>query len=128
MDGMVMRSIYLAPLEDGQLRQLAHDLHVSKSDLIRSAIGAKLKEWLQDETDRSVLADLEFGLRDPAGRNDPRFGSSKAAAVKAVAVKRRESRGRDAGDQIGAKSETTKSVRRKGKQPDGQEAHLAMSE
>ena len=31
---MILRSVYLRPSEDGQLRQLAHELNVTKSDLI----------------------------------------------------------------------------------------------
>lgn len=64
MEDMVMRSVYLRPSEDGQLRQLAHELHVTKSDLIRSAIGVKLREWLDSNSKDVVLRDLAFGRRD----------------------------------------------------------------
>lgn len=58
---MVMRSIYLPPRQDSQLRQLAHDLKVTKSELIRSAIGVKLKDWLASNSNELVLSDLAFG-------------------------------------------------------------------
>jgi hypothetical protein len=62
---LVMRSVYLRPTEDSQLRQLAHEFKVTKSDLIRSAISVKLKEWLQSEGSVDlILHDLTFGRRD----------------------------------------------------------------
>ncbi len=51
VDDMVMRSVYLWPKQDSQLRQLAHELNVSKSDLIRSAISIKLRDWLESNDD-----------------------------------------------------------------------------
>ena len=63
-DDLVMRSVYVRNLEDAQLRQLAHDLQATKSDLIRAAISLKLKEWLSDNGRTKVKADLEAGLRD----------------------------------------------------------------
>jgi hypothetical protein len=65
---MVMRSVYLRPAEDAQLRDLAFSLSVTKSDLIRSAIGVKLAEWLAGGEDE-VRRDLESGRRlSPAER------------------------------------------------------------
>jgi hypothetical protein len=63
-DDMVMRSIYVRPLEDAQLRQLAHNLNVTKSDLIRSAIRIKLSEWLGDNSGKKALKDVREGLRE----------------------------------------------------------------
>lgn len=62
-DEMVMRSVYLRPVEDAQLRQLAHELNVTKSDLIRSAIGAKLREWLLPDSADQIARDLQLGRR-----------------------------------------------------------------
>lgn len=60
---MVMRSVYLRPEEDAALRQLAFEIEVSKSDLIRSAISAKLEQWLQSNSMELVLKDVELGKR-----------------------------------------------------------------
>lgn len=66
VDDFVMRSVYLRPSEDTQLRQLAHDLNVTKSDLIRSAISVKLREWLKSNSRELVSRDLESGRREVA--------------------------------------------------------------
>lgn len=63
---MVMRSVYLRPEEDAQLRQLAFHLQVTKSDLIRSAISTKLVEWLKSGDPELVFRDLEHGRRPTA--------------------------------------------------------------
>lgn len=60
---MVMRSIYLRPEEDAALRQLAFEIEVTKSDLIRSAISAKLEQWLESDSTELVLKDVELGKR-----------------------------------------------------------------
>lgn len=62
-EDMVMRSIYLKPSDDTELRQLAHDKRVTKNDLIRSAIIAKLKEWRDANSDETLEADLALGRR-----------------------------------------------------------------
>lgn len=62
-DGMVMRSVYLRPQDDTKLRQLAHEKQVSKNDLIRSAVAAKLTEWEQANSDEKLDQDLELGRR-----------------------------------------------------------------
>jgi Arc/MetJ-type ribon-helix-helix transcriptional regulator len=83
MDEMVMRSVYLGPLEDSQLRQLAHELQVTKSDLIRTAIKAKLKQWLDAEDDQVVINEIEVGRRGGAARNsDSEDISAKVAAAR----------------------------------------------
>lgn len=64
MEDMVMRSVFLRSSEDGLLRQLAHELHVTKSDLIRSAIGVKLREWLDSKDTALVMRDLAIGRRE----------------------------------------------------------------
>ena len=63
-EDLVMRSIYLRPIEDAQLRQLAVDLNVTKSDLVRAAVGIKLKEWLADNSKTKAAEDVAVGLRD----------------------------------------------------------------
>ncbi len=66
---MVMRSVYLRPDEDTKLRQLAFELNVTKSDLIRSAISVKLVEWLKSNDPDVILRDVEQGRRlTPAER------------------------------------------------------------
>jgi hypothetical protein len=57
-EDQVMRSIYLKPCDDTELRQLARDKRVTKNDLIRSAIIAKLKEWREANGDETLEADL----------------------------------------------------------------------
>ena len=49
---LIMRSVYLTHKEDAALRQLALRLNVTKSDLIRTAVCAKIDEWfdLPDQT------------------------------------------------------------------------------
>lgn len=66
MEDMVMRSVYLRPQQDGNLRQLAHELNVTKSDLIRAAIATKLVEWLSSKDSEAIRRDIEHGLRDRA--------------------------------------------------------------
>ncbi len=78
-DEMVMRSVYLRPAEDSQLRQLAHDLNVTKSDLIRSAISVKLHDWLGSNSKELVLQDLTFGRHENATDR-----ATRAAAAKVV--------------------------------------------
>ena len=66
-DDMVMRSVYLRQRDDAELRQLAFERNVSKNDLIRSAIRAKLTEWRQDDAGDALNRDLELGRRTPRG-------------------------------------------------------------
>jgi len=84
VEDMVMRSVYLRPGEDSQLRQLAHELNVTKSDLIRSAISAKLRDWLDSNDDELVMRDLELGRRDTPTE---RVAKAAAAAAPAQPVK-----------------------------------------
>ncbi|MEC4593808.1 hypothetical protein VPG91_22600 [Nitrospirillum amazonense] len=80
-EDLVMRSVYLRPSEDGQLRQLAHELNVTKSDLIRSAISVKLREWLLDSNSTElVMRDLEFGKRGSAAERVSRAPEATVAA------------------------------------------------
>lgn len=58
-DDLVMRSLYLGVKEDSDLRQLAHELRVSKSELMRSAISAKLEAWLAANSAELIMEDLE---------------------------------------------------------------------
>lgn len=105
-DDMVMRSVYVRPLEDAQLRQLARTLDVSKSDLIRSAISLKLKDWLSDNSGESVRTDLKAGLRDTSAQRQlksvkpAKVFTTKEAAV--AAARSAPAKGRVA--QKGAKS------------------------
>lgn len=62
-EDMVMRSVYLRPSEDTELRQLAFEKNVSKNDLIRSAVGAKLLEWRAPNNGEVLDRDLELGGR-----------------------------------------------------------------
>jgi predicted transcriptional regulator len=96
---MVMRSVYLWPTQDSELRQLAHDLNVTKSDLIRSAIGVKLREWLQANDDQGVRQDLEVGRRDGGHERGARSPASTPAAQAA---------GRRTSKKVEAKAEPAK--------------------
>lgn len=78
---MVMRSVYLRPSEDGRLRRLAFDHDVTKSDLIRSAISAKLQEWMADPSNEVLLRDLELGRRTPASQDPARVSGSLTATA-----------------------------------------------
>jgi hypothetical protein len=84
VEDMVMRSVYLRPAQDAELRDLAHRLNVTKSDLIRSAISVKLFEWLQTNDCDSILAEVELGRRDEAAIRSGRRGRGKAATGAAI--------------------------------------------
>jgi hypothetical protein len=60
-EDLVMRSVFLRVGDDNELRQLAHEKRVTKNDLIRSAVAAKLKEWRQKEG--TADKDLQLGKR-----------------------------------------------------------------
>lgn len=76
---MVLRSVYLRPFEDSQLRQLAHELNVTKSDLIRSAISVKLRDWLDAKDEQLIRSDVEHGKRNEAAI---RSGRTRVTATK----------------------------------------------
>lgn len=81
---MVMRSVYLRPLQDNQLRQLAHTLDVTKSDLIRAAISSKLMEWLQSNDREKLLEEVALGLRDEAAIRSGRRGRARGGSTQLV--------------------------------------------
>jgi hypothetical protein len=85
-EDMVMRSVYLRPSEDAELRQLAHDLEVTKSDLIRSAISLKLQEWLKSNDRERILKEVEHGRRDEAAIRSGRRGRPRPSEAAAVTV------------------------------------------
>lgn len=58
-DGMVMRSIWLRPEDDTRLKELAWKKNVSRNDLIRAAVAAKIEEWATLDDDL-FLRDLEL--------------------------------------------------------------------
>ena len=60
---MVMRSVYLRPEDDTALRELAFTKNVTKNDLIRSAVAAKLQEWRKNNNDDALQRDLTLGQR-----------------------------------------------------------------
>lgn len=107
-DDMVMRSVYLRPDEDSALRQLAFEIQVTKSDLIRSAISAKLVDWLEGEDEDLIRRDLELGRRlTPAERAEKaralRIEEVKVEeAAKKVAARAKKARAREAADKKGA--------------------------
>ena len=61
-EDLVMRSVFLRVQDDNALRQLAHEKRVTKNDLIRSAVAAKLHEW-QQEPEETFQKDLQLGKR-----------------------------------------------------------------
>lgn len=81
LNEMVLRSVYLRPSEDSQLRQLAHELNVTKSDLIRSAISVKLRDWLEGNDEQTILNDVELGKRNEAA---VRSGRTRVTATKST--------------------------------------------
>jgi len=89
-DGLVMRSVYLRLSEDGLLRQLAYDLKVTKSDLIRAAISIKLRQWRESKSQTLVLKDLKSGQLEHTAESPvapTKSASSKPKGVKIVARK-----------------------------------------
>lgn len=76
---MVLRSVYVRQSEDAQLRQMAHDLNVTKSDLIRAAIAVKLRDWLDSGDDQMILNDVEHGKRNEAA---VRSGRARVTATR----------------------------------------------
>ncbi|WP_294330339.1 CopG family transcriptional regulator [uncultured Sphingomonas sp.] len=83
-DELVMRSVYLRPSDDARLRELAHRLNVTKSDLIRCAIGLKLADWLVAD-DASILREVEMGKRGASGRRSEK-SPAQEKGVRPVAV------------------------------------------
>ena len=57
-EDMVLMSVNLRVRDDNALRQFAFDRHLTKSDLIRAAIRAKLEEWRGDNSGEVLQADL----------------------------------------------------------------------
>ncbi len=51
IEDTVMRSVFLGTKQDAQLRQLATELGVTKSELIRAAVENKLQDWLTKNKD-----------------------------------------------------------------------------
>lgn len=86
-DEMVMRSVYLRPLQDAQLRNLAHELGTTKSDLIRSAISIKLLEWLRTNDADAIRRDIEHGRRDESAVRSGRRRRQAGAATATPATK-----------------------------------------
>lgn len=101
MDDLVLRSAYLRLSDDILLRKLAHDLSVTKSDLIRAAIHVKLEDWRSANDPDAVLRDLAFRVGDakvsrsvrvtvpkqPRGRTAPKpesKGAVKASSLRAA--------------------------------------------
>lgn len=87
-DEMVMRSIYLRLSDDGRLRQIAHEMHLTKSDLIRTAVALKLAEWEgaggQDAIRRDLAAANGGGRDQGYGRIEPmpsRSGTRRQAVA-----------------------------------------------
>ncbi|PJG47123.1 hypothetical protein CAF53_01870 [Sphingobium sp. LB126] len=93
-EDLVMRSVYVRAGEDAQLRQLAHELNVTKSDLIRSAISRKLAEWIADNSGEKLRADIASGLREVSLQREVRrvkpvpIGRKKVAAAKPATSKK----------------------------------------
>lgn len=58
-DNLVLRSVNLWARDDSALRQFAFDRAITKSDLIRAAVRAKLEEWRTDNTGEVLQGDLE---------------------------------------------------------------------
>lgn len=73
-DAKVMRSVYLGVAEDNQLRQIAFDAKLSKSDLIRAAIAVALHRW--DEMDDSLIRE-EVAAAQRLGEEEPLTGTGK---------------------------------------------------
>lgn len=62
-EDLVMRSVFLRVQDDNALRQLAHEKRVSKNELIRSAVAAKLQEWRAENSAAALDHDLELARR-----------------------------------------------------------------
>lgn len=58
-DKLVLRSVNLWSRDDSALRQYAFEHEISKSDLIRAAVRAKLEEWRSDNSGEVLQGDLE---------------------------------------------------------------------
>lgn len=93
-----MRSVYLGATEDNQLRQIAFDAKLTKSDLIRAAIAVSLRRWdgMDDSEIREEVAAAErlgeeapsIVICDPPSEPAP----AAASAARRVATKRRAER------------------------------------
>lgn len=90
VDDLVMRSVYLRHSEDAQLRQLAHNLNVTKSDLIRAAIGAKLEDWFGSPERERILREVERGRPDATTRSGRRERTADKGAGRTQSDERGE--------------------------------------
>lgn len=52
---MVLRTIYLPPLLDEQLREIAHCSNMSKNEVIRILLMEKISEWNQKFAKREIV-------------------------------------------------------------------------
>ena len=66
-DEMVMRSVYLGLTEDSRLRQVAFEVGLNKSILIRSAIQKALNEWSR-LSHEEIRQNVEASRQLPTGR------------------------------------------------------------
>ena len=60
-DDLVMRSINLTREQDDALREFSYRYKVSRNDVIRAAVAAKLTEW-EAGTDADFMRDLQYGV------------------------------------------------------------------
>lgn len=81
-DDLVMRSVYISAGVDAELRQLAHDLNITKSELIRTAISGKLKEWRGDNTRQKAAADVEAAKENDTLKQNIRTTKPRSIAPK----------------------------------------------
>lgn len=86
-DDLVMRSFYLSAKEDMRLRNLAFQLDVTKSDLVRAAIGKNLEIWREMNDPDAIFEDIKLGqkqaaLADPYTITEPLRSRRKRASIR----------------------------------------------
>jgi predicted DNA-binding protein len=65
-EDLVMRSFYLSAKEDTRLRNLAFQLDLSKSDLVREAIRQNLEKWREINDPDAIFRDIKLGQKKAA--------------------------------------------------------------
>ncbi len=75
-EDFTMRTVYLTHQQDAVLRQLAHEMGCTFSELVRAAVASKLIEWRDDP--EKLSADLRNNDVIPIDQRDERHRIAKA--------------------------------------------------
>jgi hypothetical protein len=88
---LVLRSFYVPASDDTDLRQLAFELNIPKSDLVRAAIASKLETWRKLNDREAIFKDIKLGDRASAEQDSD---SMEVVAERPVAERQKNPRRR----------------------------------